>query len=228
MRILLSEDDRSLSSAIATILKYNNYAVDCAYDGEEALAFLENDIYDILILDLMMPKLDGISVLKIIRKNNNSIPVLILTAKSDVEDKVNGLEMGADDYLTKPFSSKELIARIKALTRRNLSFNNQELQFGNLKLNRNTFELISSSNKILLTSKEFQIMEILFLHPNQIITSETILDKVWGYDGDISIVWSYISYLRKKLILLEANFSIKGIRNIGYKLEINDDKKTKN
>lgn len=224
MRILLAEDDRSLSNAICTILKYNNYSVDAVYDGQEALDYLDSNIYDAVVLDLMMPKVDGISVLKQLRKNRNNIPVLILTAKSEIEDKVFGLDCGADDYLTKPFATSELLARLRAITRRSESFSDNSLTLGNTKLNRTTFELSTQTNSILLTSKEFQIMEILFLNHNQIVQSERLLDKIWGYEGDISIVWSYISYLRKKLNDLDANVTIKAIRNIGYKLEIKNDK----
>lgn len=224
MRILLAEDDKSLSNAICTILKYNNYSVDAVYDGQEALDYLESNIYDAVILDLMMPKVDGISVLKQLRRNKNNIPVLILTAKSEVEDKVLGLDCGADDYLTKPFATSELLARIRAITRRSESFNDNSLTLGNTKLNRTTFELSTPTNTILLTSKEFQIMEMLLLNHNQIVQSESLLDKIWAYEGDISIVWSYISYLRKKLAILNADITIKAIRNIGYKLEIKNDK----
>lgn len=224
MRILLAEDDKSLSNAICTILKYNNYSVDAVYDGQEALDYLESNIYDAVVLDLMMPKVDGISVLKQLRRNKNNIPVLILTAKSEVEDKVLGLDCGADDYLTKPFATNELLARIRAITRRSESFNDNSLTLGNTKLNRTTFELSTPTNTILLTSKEFQIMEMLLLNHNQIVQSESLLDKIWAYEGDISIVWSYISYLRKKLVILNADINIKAIRNIGYKLEIKNDK----
>lgn len=224
MRILLAEDDKSLSNAICTILKYNNYSVDAVYDGQEALDYLESNIYDAVVLDLMMPKVDGISVLKQLRRNKNNIPVLILTAKSEVEDKVLGLDCGADDYLTKPFATNELLARIRAITRRSESFNDNSLTLGNTKLNRTTFELSTPTNTILLTSKEFQIMEMLLLNHNQIVQSESLLDKIWAYEGDISIVWSYISYLRKKLVILNADITIKAIRNIGYKLEIKNDK----
>lgn len=171
-----------------------------------------------------MPKVDGISVLKQLRRNKNNIPVLILTAKSEVEDKVLGLDYGADDYLTKPFATNELLARIRAITRRSESFNDNSLTLGNTKLNRTTFELSTPTNTILLTSKEFQIMEMLLLNHNQIVQSESLLDKIWAYEGDISIVWSYISYLRKKLVILNADINIKAIRNIGYKLEIKNDK----
>lgn len=228
MRLLLAEDDKSLSNAVSTILKLNNYSVDTAFDGEEALLYLENNIYDLLILDLMMPKIDGIGVLKTLRNNNNNIPVLILTAKSDVDDKISGLDSGADDYLTKPFVTNELLARIRALTRRSSSFHDNCLNFGDIKLDRKTFELISKNNKITLTSKEYQIMELFLLYPEQVITSETILDKIWAYEGDISVVWSYISYLRKKLSILNSNVIIKAIRNVGYKLEIDNDKEIKN
>jgi len=221
MRLLLAEDEVSLSNALVTILKHNNYSVDAVYNGEDAIAYLETGVYDALILDIMMPKVDGIEVLKTIRANGNNIPVLLLTAKSEIEDKVLGLDSGADDYLTKPFNTKELLARIRALTRRTPYLSENVLRFGDIELNRMTYELISKKRKILLTSKEFQIMEMLMLNHNMMISLEKIMEKVWGYDSEaeINVVWTYISYLRKKLKLLESKVDIKSVRNIGYMLE---------
>lgn len=221
MRLLLAEDEVSLSNALVTILKHNNYSVDAVYNGEDAIAYLETGVYDALILDIMMPKVDGIEVLKTIRANGNNIPVLLLTAKSEIEDKVLGLDSGADDYLTKPFNTKELLARIRALTRRTPYLSENVLRFGDIELNRMTYELISKKRKILLTSKEFQIMELLMLNHNMMISLEKIMEKVWGYDSEaeINVVWTYISYLRKKLKLLESKVDIKSVRNIGYMLE---------
>lgn len=167
-----------------------------------------------------MPKLNGLDVLKKIRSDDNKVPVLLLTAKSEIDDKVLGLDLGADDYLTKPFNTKELLARIRALTRRQNDVVDNLYHYEDLFLNRTSFELICDNNKILLTSKEFQIMELLIKNPNKIISIDSILDNVWGFnDVDMNVCWTYISYLRKKLILLNAHVKIKAIRNIGYTLE---------
>lgn len=224
MRLLLAEDEEALSKALVTILKHNNYAVDAVYDGQQALDYLECGIYDGLILDLMMPKVDGITVLKTIRQKGNKIPVLILTAKSEVDDKVFGLDCGADDYLTKPFVTKELLARIRAMTRRQSDLQDNALVYGDLRLDRTSFELISKKGKLLLTAKEFQIMEMFMMNPKCILSAEQLMDRVWGLESEteISVVWTYISYLRKKLKTLDSSVSIKAVRNVGYTLEVPD------
>lgn len=221
MRLLLAEDEKTLSNALVTILKHNNYSVDAVYNGEDAIDYIETGVYDGAILDIMMPKIDGITVLKTIRAGGNKMPVLLLTAKSDVDDKVLGLDAGADDYLTKPFVTKELLARIRAMTRRQAELTDNLLSFGDLKLDRVSFELSSPSGKLPLTAKEFQIMESFMNHPSQIISAERLMEKIWGFDSDseINVVWTYISYLRKKLKLLQSGVTIKAVRNIGYTLE---------
>ena len=221
MRLLLAEDEKTLSNALVTILKHNNYSVDAVYNGEDAFDYIETGVYDGAILDIMMPKVDGITVLKTIRAGGNKMPVLLLTAKSDVDDKVLGLDAGADDYLTKPFVTKELLARIRAMTRRQAELTDNSLSFGDLKLDRVSFELSSPSGKLPLTAKEFQIMESFMNHPSQIISAERLMEKIWGFDSDseINVVWTYISYLRKKLKLLQSGVTIKAVRNIGYTLE---------
>lgn len=221
MRLLLAEDEKTLSNALVTILKHNNYSVDAVYNGEDAIDYIETGVYDGAILDIMMPKVDGITVLKTIRAGGNKMPVLLLTAKSDVDDKVLGLDAGADDYLTKPFVTKELLARIRAMTRRQAELTDNSLSFGDLKLDRMSFELSSPSGKLPLTAKEFQIMESFMNHPSQIISAERLMEKIWGFDSDseINVVWTYISYLRKKLKLLQSGVTIKAVRNIGYTLE---------
>lgn len=224
MRLLLAEDEEALSKAMVTILKHNNYAVDAVFDGQQALDYLECGIYDGLILDLMMPKVDGITVLKTIRRKGNKIPVLILTAKSEVDDKVFGLDCGADDYLTKPFVTKELLARIRAMTRRQGDLQDNALVYGDLRLDRTSFELISQKGKLLLTAKEFQIMEMFMMNPKFILSAEQLMDRVWGLESEteISVVWTYISYLRKKLKTLDSSVTIKAVRNVGYTLEVPD------
>lgn len=221
MRLLLAEDEKTLSNALVTILKHNNYSVDAVYNGEDVIDYIETGVYDGVILDIMMPKVDGITVLKTIRAGGNKMPVLLLTAKSDVDDKVLGLDAGADDYLTKPFVTKELLARIRAMTRRQAELTDNSLSFGDLKLDRVSFELSSPSGKLPLTAKEFQIMESFMNHPSQIISAERLMEKIWGFDSDseINVVWTYISYLRKKLKLLQSGVTIKAVRNIGYTLE---------
>lgn len=222
MRILLAEDERSLSRAIMALLERNHYSADAVYDGEEALAYLECGNYDALILDLMMPKLDGLSVLRRLREGGNRIPVLILTAKSEVDDKVLGLDTGANDYLTKPFSTPELMARIRAMTRSQTTQATSRLTFGNITLDQTTFELSSPSSSVRLTNKEFKMMELLMRNPRQRISSERFLERIWGYDSDVelNVVWVYLSYLRKKLAALQANVQIKAFRNAGYALEV--------
>ena len=221
MRILLAEDERSLSKAVLTILQKNNYSADAVYDGEEALAYLEAGNYDAVILDIMMPKLDGISVLKRLRERGNAIPVLMLTAKSEVDDKVLGLDSGANDYLTKPFHTKELLARLRAMTRGQREQADSGMKLGNIILDRSTFELSSPYGSFRLANKEFQMMEMLLANPHCLISAERFLEKIWDYDSDveINVVWVYISYLRKKLTALHGDIQIKAQRNVGYTLE---------
>ena len=221
MRLLLAEDELALSKALTAILERNNYSVDPVYDGEAALEYLEADNYDGVILDIMMPKVDGIAVLKEIRGKGNWIPVLLLTAKSEVDDKVLGLDAGANDYLTKPFHSKELLARIRAMTRTQAQQADNLLQLGNVTLNRATFELSTPKGSLRLANKEYQMMELLLANSKNLISTERFLEKIWGYDSEaeINVVWVYISYLRKKLTALKANIRIKATRNAGYSLE---------
>lgn len=223
MRLLLAEDELSLSRALVTILKKNNYTVDAAYDGVEALEYLEANEYDGAILDVMMPRMDGIRVLQEIRKAGSNVPVLILTAKAEVDDKVLGLDSGANDYLTKPFASKELLARIRAMTRSSVSAvqADSKLHLGNVTLDCATFTLSSPFNSFVLANKEFQMIELMMRNPRQIISAEQFMDKIWGFDtnAESNVVWTYISYLRKKLTALKADVEIRARRNAGYSLE---------
>ena len=220
MRILLAEDERSLARALVRILEKNNYAADAVFNGEDALAYLETGGYDAAILDIMMPKMDGITVLKTLRQQGNPIPVIMLTAKAEVDDKVLGLDSGANDYLTKPFDTRELLARLRAMTR-NQNTADTKLRLGNIALDRASFELSSPSGSFRLTSKEFQMMEMLMDNPRRLIPTERFMEKIWGLDSDaeINVVWVYISYLRKKLSALDADIQIKSARNAGYSLE---------
>lgn len=192
MRILLAEDERSLARALVRILEKNHYTAEAVYDGEEALARLENGEYDAVILDIMMPKLDGMTVLRRLRQHGNTVPVMMLTAKAEIDDRVSGLDGGANDYLVKPFDSRELLARIRAMTRSRSSADSV-LQYGNIVLDRATFELSSPSGSFRLTNKEFQMMEMLMNHPRHLIPTERFMEKVWGFDSDaeINVVWPY-------------------------------------
>ena len=221
MRLLFAEDEKSLSRAITAILKNNHYEVDAVYDGEEALAYLECGTYDGAILDIMMPKKDGLTVLKEIRRQGINTPVLMLTAKAEIDDRVLGLDSGANDYLTKPFAAPELLARIRAMTRTQMTQNTSSLSFGNLSLNQTSFELSSPSGSYQLTNKDFQLLELLMANPGQVLSSDRLFEKIWGYesDADPSVIWVYISYLRKKLTALNASVRIRAIRNAGYRLE---------
>lgn len=221
MRILLAEDEPSLNRAIAALLTKNNYSVDTVFDGEEAIAYLDSENYDGVILDIMMPKADGLTVLKTIRAKGNSVPVLMLTAKSEIDDKVLGLDLGANDYLTKPFATKELLARIRAMTRTQGIQISSQLHLGNLTLDQTTFQLFSPAGSFRLANKEYQVMELLLQNPKQLIATERLLERIWGYDSDAQTnnVWVYISYLRKKLTALHANVQIRAVRNAGYLLE---------
>ena len=220
MRILLAEDERPLARAIVKILEKGNCSADAVHNGEDALAYLESGSYDAAILDIMMPKLDGITVLKTLRAKGNHIPVLILTAKSEVDDKVLGLDSGADYYLTKPFDARELLASIRAITRSQTAADSR-LSFGNITLDRATFELSSPTGSFRLANREFQMMELFLANPRHILSAERLMEKIWGFDSDveISVVWVYISYLRKKLSALRADIQIRAYRNAGYALE---------
>lgn len=220
MRLLLAEDEVSLSKALTAILEGNHYSVDAVYDGLEALAYLDAGNYDALILDIMMPKLDGLSVLRRLRADGNHIPVLMLTAKSEVEDKVLGLDSGANDYLAKPFSSRELLARIRAMTRSQTVLSDTVLQMGNITLNRATFELSSVHGSLRLPNKEYQILELLLRTPASVISTDRFLEIIWGFDSDVeaNVLWVHISHLRKKLAGLGADVEIAASRNSGYYL----------
>ena len=224
MRILLAEDERDLADALEAMLKHNNYSVDTVDKGQDALDYLMLDDYDGAILDVMMPKMDGVTVVQKLRENKKSTPVLLLTAKSEIEDKVYGLDSGADDYLTKPFVIKELLARVRSMTRRQTTFTSNVLELGNVSLSKYTFELSTEKDKVRLSNKEYQMMEMLMRNPGNVIQTEQFLERIWGYDSDseINVVWVNISYLRKKLKALDANVQIKATRNVGYTLEIVD------
>ena len=221
MRLLLAEDERALSRALVTILQHNNYSVDAVYNGQDALDYLLSGSYEGAILDIMMPKMDGLTVLRELRKVNKTIPVLMLTAKNETEDKVTGLDCGADDYLGKPFEVKELLARIRAMLRRTGGAAENKLHFADITLDRTTYELSSPRGSFRLANKEFQMLEMLMAQPGAVVSADRFLEKIWGWETEteINTVWTYLSYLRKKISALSDRVSIRAIRNIGYALE---------
>lgn len=225
MRILLVEDEIRLSQALVEIFQKNRWGIDAVYTGTEGLQYAQSGVYDAIILDLMLPGLSGIDILKKLREEKNQVPVLILTAKDDVNDKVKVLDYGADDYVTKPFSTDELLARIRALTRRKGDVKENLITFGDLVLNRSNYELQNTEGQsIKLSLKEFQIIDFLFDNPRQIIRKEAIIDKIWGGDSDAEYnnVEVYISFLRKKVEQLNVKTQIRTARGIGYSLEIEE------
>ncbi|MBB5226229.1 DNA-binding response regulator [Treponema ruminis] len=222
MRVLLVEDEEGLSQALVEIFKKNRISIDAVLDGKEGLKYAESGIYDVLVLDIMLPGVDGISILKTLRENHNNVPVIFLTAKDDVTDKITGLDAGADDYLTKPFSSDELLARVRALSRRKGELKEDSVTFGDLTLNKKNCELQSSTGEaIKLSLKEYQILDLLFENPHQIITKEQLIEKIWGGDSNAEYnnVEVYISFIRKKIENLKVGIRIRTARGIGYSLE---------
>ncbi|MGN0526282.1 MAG: response regulator transcription factor [Acutalibacteraceae bacterium] len=224
MKLLYAEDEKSMSEAVTDILEYHNYSVDAVYNGNDALDYAKTEHYDGIILDIMMPGLNGIEVLQELRKSGDKTPVILLTAKSDIEDRIEGLDAGADDYLPKPFNMGELLARIRAMLRRREEFTPSILKVGNISLNMHNYELCGNGERFTLTKLEYQMMELLMLNKGIYLSTEDLLTKVWGYetDADIGVVWVYISYLRKRLKALNANVEIKAKRNIGYTLEVSE------
>lgn len=223
MKLLFAEDEPEMSEAVVDILTFHKYVVDAVFDGEEALAYARAEHYDGIILDIMMPKKNGLEVLTELRKEGCRTPVLLLTAKGEVEDRIQGLDLGADDYLPKPFVMGELLARIRAMLRRREEFTPDIIKCGNIKLNLHSYELCGNGQAFVLSKLEYQLMELLMLNQGIYLSSEDLLVKVWGYDTDAELgtVWVYISYLRKRLTALNANVEIKAKRNIGYTLEVN-------
>lgn len=221
MKLLYAEDEISMSEAVTDILTYHNYMVDAVYDGEEALSYARAEQYDGIILDIMMPGLSGLEVLERLRREGCCTPVLLLTAKAEVEDRIEGLDMGADDYLPKPFAMGELLARVRAMLRRREQFTPDILTCSDVSLNRSSFELSGGGQAFVLPKLEYRLMEVLMLNQGMYLSSEELLVKVWGYntEAELGTVWVYISYLRKKLAALGTTVSIKAKRNIGYMLD---------
>ena len=223
MRILIVEDEVRLASTLQDLLELNGYRADTCHDGEAGLDNALSGIYDVLILDVMLPKIDGLTLLRRLRDSGSAVPVLMLTARSDVADKVAGLDCGADYYLTKPFEPKELLACIRALTRRQPELRSTDfLEYGDLRLEKSSFQLLCGEKSVRLSRKEFDMMELLILNWELVLSKESLLVKIWGYESDAeeNNVEVYISFLRKKLDHLRSSVRIKTIRMVGYCLEI--------
>ena len=222
MRILIAEDDPKLLKSLVHIFELNNYVVDGVDNGIDAFDFASSDEYDGLVFDIMMPGMDGVTVLKKLRASGITTPSLFLTAKSEIDQRIEGLDAGADDYLPKPFSTGELLARVRAMLRRKDNFMPDMLSFGVLSLNRSTYELVCGDKTISLSGKEFQVMEMLMQNPNIIVTPDQLITHIWGWDTsvDTSVIWVHISNIRKKIETLGATVIIKFVRNAGYVLEV--------
>ncbi len=221
MRLLLAEDDQSLRNVLVRILEKNNYCVDAVDNGRDALEFLQTGFYDAVIMDIMMPYIDGVTVVSRIRADKNTVPVLLLTAKSEIDDKIIGLDTGANDYLTKPFDVRELLARIRVLTRKADIQQSNLISFGNVMLDTNAFVLSTSKGNYQLSNKEYQTMNMLMRNPNKVISASEFLERIWPEDSiaEENTIWTYISYLRRKLESIDADITIHTIRGAGYILE---------
>ena len=221
MRILIAEDEVSIAKALKVMLERNKYVVDAVYNGTDAVDYACTNVYDALILDIMMPGMDGITALTAIRRSGAMTPALFLTAKAEVEDRVAGLDAGADDYLPKPFAASEFLARVRALTRRSGGYAPALLRLGNTTLDCGQYTLSTPAGSLRLNNKEYQLMELFLRHPRQVFSSEHLMQKLWSMDSaaEMDVIWTYIGFLRKKLKLLEADVEIRTIRGAGYALE---------
>lgn len=221
MRILIAEDEAALARALVKIFEKNNFSADAVDNGKDVLLYLDAGNYDACVMDIMMPCMDGLSALRELRARGHQLPVLLLSAKGEIEDRVTGLDSGANDYLPKPFDTRELLARVRAMTRPAAAVDSR-LTFGNITLDRSTYELFTPSGRFRLANKEYQMLELLLQNPGHLISTTRFMEKIWGYDSEaeLSVVWVYISYLRKKLVALRANVEIRATRNLGYSLEI--------
>ncbi len=222
MKILIVEDERQLSDVLTVLLKQNLHVTDAVYNGIDAEDYAMTGVYDAIILDVMLPGKNGIEVLRSLRQQGNNTPVLLLTAKADIEDRILGLDTGADDYLTKPFSTGELLARLRSITRRGNEYLGDALQAGNTVLDKNTHQLGTGKETVTLSVKEYQIMEMLLVNSRQIIPKERFVEKIWGFDSEAEYnnIEVYISFVRKKLLAIGSDLQIKAVRNVGYSLEV--------
>jgi DNA-binding response OmpR family regulator len=222
MRILIAEDEIQTAKALKVLLEKAKNNVDIVYNGDDAWDYIKNESYDVIVLDIMMPGKSGLEVLRLLRNEKNKTPVLLLTAKSEIEDRVAGLDAGADDYLPKPFATSELIARVKALGRRSDNYSDSVKCLGNMELDANRYELRTDKGTEKLTNKEYQLLELFIMHPGYVFSTQHLMDKIWGYESesDIDVVWTHIGFVRKKLKKLSAEAEIKTIRGTGYSLEV--------
>ena len=222
MRILIAEDEVATARALQVLLKKNNYTVDIVHNGNDAWDYISTNLYDAIVLDIMMPGKSGTEVLKLLRKNQIRTPVLMLTARAELEDRIAGLDAGADDYLPKPFAAGELIARVKALLRRSDQYTDTVLQIGDLTLDQARYEASCNGKTIRLTNKEYQLLELFARHPGVVFSSDHLMEKIWGWDSesDIGVVWTHIGFVRKKLRTLQTDVEIRTIRGAGYALEV--------
>ena len=222
MKLLLAEDEIAMAEAVVDILAYHNYSVDSVHNGEDALHYARSQRYDGVILDIMMPKMDGLQVLSQLRREGNTVPVMLLTAKAEVEDRIRGLDAGADDYLPKPFAMGELLSRVRAMLRRRDTYTPDVLHLANLKLDQSRYMLESPAGSCNLSRLEYQMLELFMANPGVTFSADSLLERVWGCDSDAEVgsVWVYISYLRKKLSSLEAQAEIRSKRGLGYSLEV--------
>ncbi len=221
MRLLFAEDDRDISKAVQTLLERSGYSVDAVYNGQDALDYIEQADYDGVILDWMMPKKTGIEVLARMRGKGISTPVLMLTARDAIEDRVEGLDTGADDYLPKPFAASELLARIRAMLRRKVDYQHDVIKYADIELDKSAMTITCGKKSVSLNNKAFQLIEMLVEHPGAVLSIDQIMERIWGWDSDaeVNVVWVNISTLRKKLTEIGAHLKIKAIRGVGYSLE---------
>jgi DNA-binding response OmpR family regulator len=221
VRVLIAEDEFELAKGLKFLLEKNKFSVDVVHDGAAALECFGTVSYDVIVLDIMMPKVDGLKVLKTIRRTGSGVPILMLTAKGEVEDRVQGLEAGADDYLPKPFATREFIARVKALSRRNTAYAEAVLEFGDVRLDCNRYELSCGDVSVRLNNKEFQLMELFMRHPHFVFSTSHLMDKIWGQDSeaDLNVVWTYVGFIRKRLKQVGGGVEIRTARGAGYSLE---------
>jgi len=225
MRILIVEDEIALADVLTEILRKNNYSVDAVHDGVDGLDYALSGVYDAILLDIMLPRMDGLQMLRKLRSNGDSTPVLLLTAKSEIEDKVKGLDVGADDYITKPFNTEELLARVRSAVRRKDTFISEGKSFADIRIDSNTLKISTKEDEIKASLKEYQILEMMIANPDRIISKEQFVEKIWGYDfdGEYNSVEVYVSFVRKKLSAVGSKVRIKAIRGVGYLLEVRDD-----
>jgi DNA-binding response OmpR family regulator len=225
MRILIAEDEVATAKALKVLLEKSKYSVDIVHTGTDAWDYISAGSYEVIVLDIMMPGMSGLDVLSKMRKEHISTPVLLLTAKAEIEDRIAGLDAGADDYLPKPFATGELIARVKALSRRSINYSDSEKTAGNLILDGNRYEMRVGDKSVSLTNKEFQLMDLFVKHPGYVFSADHLMEKIWGLDtdSDIDVVWTHIGFVRKKLRTIGADAEIKTIRGAGYQLLLSED-----